>query len=103
MSDHILLRTIIAEAAQSVVGTALSVVERERAVVATMDRLRDQLGGSVLRLYIPRTSTADKVRRAREIRALASVSSVSSLAARYGISERQVRRIVGEKSGTSST
>lgn len=103
MSDHILLRTIITEAAQSVVGTALSAVERERAVAATMDRLRGQLGGSVLRLYIPRTSTADKVRRAREIRALVSVSSVSSLAARYGISERQVRRIVGQKPGGTSS
>jgi Mor family transcriptional regulator len=97
MSEHLLLRAIITEAAQAVVGTALTVVEQERAVSATMDRLRGQLGGTVLRLYIPKTATADKVRRAREIRALASFSSMSSLASRYGISERQVRRIVGGK------
>lgn len=95
MSDHILLRTIITEAAQSVVGTALSAVERERAVAATMDRLRGQLGGSVLRLYIPRTSTADKVRRAREIRAhYAAGVSTGALAARYGLGVRQVQRLV---------
>jgi Mor family transcriptional regulator len=106
MKDGALLRAIITEAAQSTVGTSLTFVEQERVVSATMERLRGQLGGSVLRLYIPKTATTDKARRAREIRALTGVSSVSALASRYGISERQVRRIVGDKpsaKGTSST
>lgn len=97
MNDSYLLRAIITEAAQSVVGTALTLVEQERVVAATMGRIGAAMGGCVLRVYVPKVPPADKVRRAREIRALASVSSFSAIAGRYGISERQVRRIVGDK------
>lgn len=95
MSDHTLLRAIITEAAQSVVGTALTPVEQERVMTATMARLRERLGGNILRLYVPKTGTFARVQRAREIRAhYAAGVSTGALAARYGLGVRQVQRLV---------
>ena len=46
MNNVALLRSIITEAAQSVVGTSLTFVEQERVVAQTMARLVAQHGGT---------------------------------------------------------
>lgn len=68
----------------------------ETAVVEVLTTtLRDELGGQTLRLYIPKTGTFERAKRAREIRAqFAAGVSIAVLASRYGISERQVQRLV---------
>lgn len=76
----------------------------ESAVVEVLTTtLRDELAGQTLRLYIPKTGTFERVRRAREIRAqYAAGMSIGALSARHGISERQVQRIVAPTRTTSS-
>lgn len=65
--------------------------------------LRDELGGQTLRLYIPKTGTFARAQRAREIRSMhAAGTAIGALASRYGISERQVQRIVAPVRTTSS-
>jgi Mor family transcriptional regulator len=99
MNNVALLRSIITEAAQSVVGTSLTFVEQERVFAQTMTRLVEQHGGTDTRVYIPKTDPMSRAMRAREIRALAQGGvSVGSLATRYGLSVRQVRRFVGRTS-----
>jgi Mor family transcriptional regulator len=76
----------------------------EAAVVEVLTTtLHDELAGQTLRLYIPKTGTHARTKRAREIRALfASGTPIAALATRYGISERQVQRLVAGSRATSS-
>lgn len=64
---------------------------------AVMASLRTSYAGYTVRLYVPRVGTAERAARARAIRALWNGSNTAALAAQFGISERQVQRIVGER------
>ncbi len=76
----------------------------ESAVVEVLTTtLRSEFSGTELRLYVPRVGTEERARRAREIRALWNGANLAFLAAKYGLSERQVRRIVGVKPSAKVT
>ena len=99
MNNVALLRSIITEAAQSVVGTSLTFVEQERVVAQTMARLVAQHGGTDTRIYIPKTDPFSRALRARAIRAKAqNGENLYSIASNFGLSVRQVRRFVGRTS-----
>lgn len=71
-------------------------------VAALTTSARLQFGGEEVQVYVPKVgSRRDIDRRAREIRALWTGQNAAALGARYGLSERQIRRIVGVR-GTSS-
>lgn len=53
--------------------------------------------GRQVSVYIARRSASERAQRARAIRALWNGANASALAAQFGLSERQIWRIVGAK------
>jgi Mor family transcriptional regulator len=103
MSSHDFIRAAIGETWAVAVGTSPSMAELERAVHRVTERLAPDFGGLSVRIYVAKRTQWQKSLRAREIRSQWDGGNCSALAERFGLSERQVRRIVGVKpSGTPS-
>lgn len=94
------IRSLVAGAMRH--PTLATAVQAEVLIAALTTSARMQFGGEEVQVYVPKVgSRHDLDRRAREIRCLWNGQNSALLAARYGLSERQIRRIVCVR-GTSS-
>lgn len=97
MADAAFLRILVGSAIREVVGTAPSLAEQERALAAGMSALSDRYAGERVWLYVPKVGTRARVQRARAIRSAWTGANAVELAKRYGLSQRQVQRIVSSE------
>lgn len=95
------VRDVIVESLRAL-GTNLPEDRLAHVEQAAISGLRPKYEGATVRFYIPKAGTFERAKRAREIRAqYAAGVSVVALASRYGISRRQVERIVAVRATSS--